>query len=312
MVKARIKLATRKSPLALWQANAIKQQLSATHTELEVELVPMSTQGDTLGISWDNANKSIFLQELEIALIEGRADIAVHSMKDMPMELPPDLHLAAICQRADPSDAFISNHYISLAELPKQATLGTSSLRRKCQIKSLRPDLKVLSLRGNVNSRLESLDRGDYDAIILASAGLDRLQLSSRIRQRIPVSLCVPAAGQGALGIEIRADDVEMQHWVSPLRHEASSQCIGVERNLCQRLGGNCQVPIGAYASIQSEQICLRAIVGDEAGNRLLKTVQTGSRDESQSISTAAAEELLQQGAASILSHFPPQSSWKL
>ena len=235
-----LKIATRQSPLALWQANFVKDQLEKFHPTLSVELVPMVTKGDVILDSplAKIGGKGLFVKELENALLEKRADIAVHSMKDVPMEFPEGLGLSVICKREDPRDAFVSNTYRSLDELPQGAIVGTSSLRRQCQLKQLRPDLDIRSLRGNVGTRLSKLDNGEYDAIILASAGLIRLGLAERIASFIEVEQSLPAAGQGAVGIECRVDDEEVKALLAPLSDATTTTCVLAERAMNTRLQG--------------------------------------------------------------------------
>ncbi|MDU5805503.1 MAG: hydroxymethylbilane synthase [Haemophilus parainfluenzae] len=268
-----LKIATRQSPLALWQANFVKDQLEKFHPTLSVELVPMVTKGDVILDSplAKIGGKGLFVKELENALLEKRADIAVHSMKDVPMEFPEGLGLSVICKREDPRDAFVSNTYRSLDDLPQGAIVGTSSLRRQCQLKQLRPDLDIRSLRGNVGTRLSKLDNGEYDAIILASAGLIRLGLAERIASFIEVEQSLPAAGQGAVGIECRVDDEEVKALLAPLSDATTTTCVLAERAMNTRLQGGCQVPIGGYAIEQNGEIFLRALVGETDGSAIIR-----------------------------------------
>lgn len=298
-----LKIATRQSPLALWQANYVKDRLQQIHRGLEVELVPMVTKGDVI-LDTPLAKiggKGLFVKELENALLEHRADIAVHSMKDVPMQFPAGLGLAVICEREDPRDAFVSNKYASLDDLPIGAIVGTSSLRRQCQLKKLRPDLKIESLRGNVGTRLSKLDNGDYDAIILAAAGLIRLGLNERIKQFIPVETLLPAAGQGAVGIECRLDDQEVLALLAPLADENTTACVLAERAMNNHLEGGCQVPIGGYAILQDQQIYLRALVGELDGAQIIRAEGKSGGQNSESLGIQVAEQLLQQGADKIL-----------
>ncbi|MFT5546836.1 hydroxymethylbilane synthase, partial [Rheinheimera aquimaris] len=249
-----IRIATRKSALALWQAEYVKAELLRNHPNLTVELVPMSTQGDKI-LDTPLAKiggKGLFVKELEQAMLEDRADIAVHSMKDVPVEFPDGLMLHTICPRENPQDAFVSNQFKSIDELPPGAVVGTSSLRRQCQLKALRPDLTVRDLRGNVNTRLAKLDNGEYAAIILAAAGLIRLGFEQRIAALMPVDTSLPANGQGAVGIECRSDDKEVQQLLSALEHRETRICVLAERAMNRKLQGGCQVPIGAYAVIEN------------------------------------------------------------
>ncbi|WP_105166529.1 hydroxymethylbilane synthase [Pseudoalteromonas sp. T1lg23B] len=298
-----LRIATRKSALALWQAEFVKAQLMHFHPELNVELVPMSTQGD---IILDTplakiGGKGLFVKELEQAMLEGRADIAVHSMKDVPVEFPEGLELYTICEREDPRDAFVSNRYKQLSELPQGAVVGTSSLRRQCQIRALRPDLDIRDLRGNVNTRLAKLDNGDYDAIILAAAGLLRLEMSDRIASYIEPEQSLPANGQGAVGIECRSDDTLTKRLLAPLEHEQTRIRVLAERAMNRRLEGGCQVPIGAYAEVSGEQVSLRGLVGSLDGKEILRAEVSGHRDHAEQLGTELAEQLLALGADKIL-----------
>lgn len=298
-----LKIATRQSPLALWQANFVKHQLETLHPGLRVELVPMVTKGDVILDSplAKIGGKGLFVKELEAALLDGRADIAVHSMKDVPMEFPQGLGLSVICRREDPRDAFVSNKYAALADLPAGAVVGTSSLRRQCQLKQLRPDLQVHSLRGNVGTRLSKLDQGEYDAIILASAGLIRLGLAERIRSFIEVEQSLPAVGQGAVGIECRSDDLAVQQLLAPLADQQTTLCVLAERAMNRRLQGGCQVPIGGYAIIENEQLWLRALVGELDGSQIIRAEGRGDLTAAEQLGTQIAESLLAQGAGQIL-----------
>jgi len=298
-----LRIATRKSKLALWQAEHVKAELQRFHPDLEVELVTFKTQGD---IILDTplakiGGKGLFVKELEAAMLDGRADIAVHSMKDVPMEFPEGLGLSVICERENPTDAFVSNKYSSLAELPQGARLGTSSLRRQCQALAARPDLKVSSLRGNVQTRLGKLDADEFDAIILASAGLIRLELEDRIAQFIGDDIMLPAGGQGAVGIECRMDDKETQALLAPLHHQASAYRVMAERALNRRLEGGCQVPIACYATLENDQLHLRGLVGSEDGQNIINTEIRGHVDSAEQLGIEAAEDLLAKGAGDIL-----------
>jgi hydroxymethylbilane synthase len=267
-----IRIATRKSPLALWQAEFVKAELERIHTGLSVELVPMTTKGDVI-LDTPLAKvggKGLFVKELEVAMLEGRADIAVHSMKDVPVDFPEGLGLEIICEREDPRDAFVSNHFTNLAELPKGAVVGTSSLRRQCQIRAMRPDLIIKDLRGNVGTRLAKLDSSDYDAIILAAAGLIRLKLISRIASYISPEASLPANGQGAVGIECRTDDARVKALLAPLEHLETRYRVVAERAMNTRLEGGCQVPIGAYAEIDGDELTLRGLVGNPDGSQII------------------------------------------
>lgn len=298
-----IKIATRQSPLALWQANFVKEKLGEFHPHLQVELVPMVTKGDVILDSplAKIGGKGLFVKELELALLEKRADIAVHSIKDVPMSFPEGLGLSVICKREDPRDAFVSNRYGSLDELPQGAVVGTSSLRRQCQLKQLRPDLDIRSLRGNVGTRLSKLDAGEYDAIILAAAGLIRLGLTSRIASFIEVNQSLPAAGQGAVGIECRTDDTQIQALLAPLADEVTTACVLAERAMNTRLQGGCQVPIGGYAEVKNNEIYLRALVGELDGSAILRAEGKSAVENAEQLGVQIAEQLLAQGADRIL-----------
>ena len=299
-----LRIATRKSPLALWQAEHIKARLHALHPSLNIELVTFTTQGDKI-LDTPLAKiggKGLFVKELEAAMLDGRADIAVHSMKDVPMEFPDGLELGVICDRENPQDAFVSNRFKSIDELPQGAVVGTSSLRRQCQLMQQRPDLVIKSLRGNVQTRLGKLDNGEYDAIILAAAGLLRMELNERIASFIPTEQSLPAGGQGALGIELRTNDPAIAALIAPLHDPQTAACVLAERALNRRLQGGCQVPIAAYAELDNDQLHLRGLVGNEEGTLLLRTEQSGLAADAERIGILAAEHLLDQGAGKILS----------
>ncbi len=298
-----LRIATRKSPLALWQANYVSSMLQHYHPELKIELVTMTTQGDKI-LDTPLAKvggKGLFVKELETGMLEGRADIAVHSMKDVPVEFPPGLHLAVICEREDPRDAFVSNTYSSLEELPQGARLGTSSLRRQCQIAALRPDLEILDLRGNVNTRLKKLDDGEYDAIILAAAGLKRLEFEDRITQFIGTDVCLPAIGQGAVGIECRSDDARVHNLIAPLNDNKTQIRVLAERAMNERLQGGCQVPIAGYAEFQHGLIMLRGLVGQVDGQKVIRGDIAGQPENAEELGVVLAEDLLSRGADKIL-----------
>ena len=303
MLEKTLKIATRQSPLALWQANYVKDSLQQLYPDLTVELVPMVTKGDVILDSplAKIGGKGLFVKELENALLNKEADIAVHSMKDVPMQFPEGLGLAVICKREDPRDAFVSNSYRTFAELPQGAVVGTSSLRRQCQLKALRPDLEIRSLRGNVGTRLSKLDNGDYDAIILASAGLIRLGLADRIASFIEVEQSLPAAGQGAVGIECRTDDVQVKQLLAPLADVETTCCVLAERAMNNRLQGGCQVPIGGYAVLQQGQLYLRALVGDVDGSQIIRAEGKSAVENADVLGVQIAEQLLAQGADKIL-----------
>ena len=303
MLEKTLKIATRQSPLALWQANYVKDRLQQQYPDLTVELVPMVTKGDVILDSplAKIGGKGLFVKELENALLNKEADIAVHSMKDVPMQFPEGLGLAVICQREDPRDAFVSHSYRTFAELPQGAVVGTSSLRRQCQLKALRPDLDIRSLRGNVGTRLSKLDNGGYDAIILASAGLIRLGLADRIASFIDVEQSLPAAGQGAVGIECRTDDMQVQALLAPLADAETTYCVRAERAMNNHLQGGCQVPIGGYAVLQQGQLYLRALVGDIDGSRIIRAEGKSPVENAEALGVQIAEQLLAQGADKIL-----------
>lgn len=298
-----IRIATRKSALALWQAEYVKAELLRHHPDLTVELVPMSTQGDKI-LDTPLAKiggKGLFVKELEQAMLDGRADIAVHSMKDVPVEFPDGLMLHTICPRENPQDAFVSNQFRSLQQLPAGAVVGTSSLRRQCQIKALRPDLTVRDLRGNVNTRLAKLDNGEFAAIILAAAGLIRLGFEHRIAGLLPVDTSLPANGQGAVGIECRTDDSLVQKLLAPLEHTPTRLCVLAERAMNRKLQGGCQVPIGAFAVLENDTLWLRGLVGATDGSEIIRHQLRGPMQQAEQLGEALAEYLLAQGAGRIL-----------
>jgi hydroxymethylbilane synthase len=298
-----ITIATRKSPLAMWQAEHVAAELKKIHPDIQVELMGMTTQGDKI-LDTPLAKiggKGLFIKELEQGLISGEADIAVHSMKDVPVELPAGLHLAVIMQREDPRDAFVARDYQNIDQLPQGACVGTSSLRRQCQLAEQRPDLVIKSLRGNVNTRLRKLDDGEYDAIILAAAGLKRLGFDDRITALIGPEQSLPAIGQGAVGIECRADDPRINELIAPLHHTETACCVSAERAMNQRLKGGCQVPIAGYAMLESGNLWLRGLVGEPDGSRIIRGEVEGAIDEAQAMGEGLAERLLEWGADKIL-----------
>ncbi len=307
MQNTTLRIATRKSALALWQAEHVKQRLEALHEGLTVELVTMVSRGDVLLDSplAKIGGKGLFVKELEHALLEDRADIAVHSMKDVPMHFPEGLGLPVICEREDPRDAFVSNTYDSLEDLPQGAIVGTSSLRRQCQILALRPDLTINFLRGNVNTRLGKLDAGQYDAIILAAAGLIRLKFRDRIRHYLTTETCLPAGGQGAVGIECRTEDQSIIDLIKPLHHEETATCVLAERAMNRALNGGCQVPIASFSELKGDQLYLRGLVGQPDGSSILRTEQTVPATAFEQAGLDAAEHLLSQGAGEILASLP-------
>ncbi|PNE02819.1 porphobilinogen deaminase [Alcanivorax sp. MD8A] len=298
-----LRIATRSSPLAIWQAEYVQQRLESLHEGLRVELVRIKTQGDKI-LDTPLAKiggKGLFVKELEEAMMDGRADIAVHSMKDVPMELPPGFVLPVICEREDPRDAFVSNQYDSLASLPQGACVGTSSLRRQAQVKANRPDLVVKSLRGNVQTRLGKLDAGEFDAIILAAAGLKRLQMFDRIRYEMPPEESLPAVGQGAVGIECRDGDARTIELLSPLSDTDTWDRVVAERAMNRRLEGGCQVPIAGFALLEGDDLWMRALVAEEDGSRVLRAEGRAHRNAGAELGIQLAEELLAQGADDIL-----------
>ncbi len=299
-----IRIATRKSPLALWQANEVSRQLQMYHPDLSVELVTMTTQGDKI-LDTPLAKiggKGLFVKELEIGMLEGDADIAVHSMKDVPMAFPEGLHLSVIMERENPTDAFVSNTFSKLDDLPLNAKVGTCSLRRQTQLKEARPDIEILDLRGNVNSRLAKLDNGDYDAIILASAGLIRLGFEDRISHTITTERSLPAIGQGAVGIECRSDDDEINALLAPLNHKDTAIRVSAERAQNTRLNGGCQVPIGGFAELLDDnRIRLRGLIGFPDGSKIFRSEKEDSQDNAEALGVAVAEDLLSQGGGDVL-----------
>lgn len=298
-----IRIATRKSALALWQAEYVKARLEQAHPGLIVTLVPMVSRGDKLLDSPLSkiGGKGLFVKELETALLEQEADIAVHSMKDVPMDFPEGLGLFCICEREDPRDAFVSNTFASLDALPQGSIVGTSSLRRQAQLLARRPDLEIRFLRGNVNTRLAKLDAGEYDAIILAAAGLIRLGFEDRITDTISVDDSLPAGGQGAVGIECRTADHEIHALLAPLHHADTADRVSAERALNKHLNGGCQVPIACYAVLEGDQLWLRGLVGEPAGGALLNAEARAPRALAETLGVQVAEALLAQGAGDIL-----------
>jgi len=300
----KIVIATRESQLALWQAEHVKARLMALHPGLEVELLGMTTQGDQILDSPLSriGGKGLFVKELEVAMAEGRADLAVHSIKDVPMDLPQGFELTAISKREDPRDAFVSNKYPSLEALPSGARVGTSSLRRQAQLRARLPHLDVDTLRGNVNTRLRKLDEGQYDAILLAAAGLKRLGFDARITAVLEPEESLPAVGQGALGIEIRSGNPELAALLAPLNDPHTAACVLAERAMSRRLQGGCQAPIGGYAVVRDDRLYLRAFVADLEGIRFFHATAEGPLDAPEHVGLAAAEDLIRQGADRLLS----------
>ncbi|MDT8310023.1 MAG: hydroxymethylbilane synthase [Methylophaga sp.] len=303
MKDATVRIATRRSPLALWQAEFVRDELLKLHPHLQIELVKIKTKGDKI-LDTPLAKvggKGLFVKELEVAMLNGEADIAVHSMKDVPVDFPDGLHLPVICERHDPFDAFVSNDYNNVDDLPQGARVGTSSLRRECQLRHYRPDLQILPLRGNVNTRLAKLDNGDFEAIILAKAGLERLQFDARIRSALSAEQSLPAIGQGALGIETRLEDAELNALIAPLNCDYTSITVKAERALNRRLKGGCQVPIGGYAILDNDQIWLRGLVGRPDGTEMLFDEIHGTIEQAEQLGLTLAETLLSRGADKIL-----------
>ncbi len=302
-MKKTLRIATRKSPLAMWQAEFVKAELEKAHPGLTVELLPMSTKGDKiLDVPLAKiGGKGLFTKELEDRMIAGEADIAVHSMKDVPMELPEGFALGAILERHEPTDAFVSNHYECFDDLPQGAVLGTSSLRRKAQLMAARPDLVVKDLRGNVGTRLGKLDAGEYDAIVLATSGLKRLELDERIRHELAPETCLPAVSQGTLGIEYFEKEDDVLALIQVLNHRDTEIRTRAERAMNHRLEGGCQVPIGVYAELEGDEIYLRGLVGALDGSEIIRAEATGPQTDPETLGVGVAEDLLAQGAGAIL-----------
>jgi len=298
-----LKIATRKSPLALWQAEHVKARLEHHHPGLNVELIKMTTKGDQILNSPLSkiGGKGLFIKELEVGMMEGVADIAVHSMKDVPYEIPPGFELGAILKRENPFDAFVSNNFDSINDLPQGAKVGTCSMRRIVQLKAIRPDLEILDLRGNVNTRLQKLDDGEYDAIILACAGLIRLKFEDRIKQQISAEQSLPAVGQGAVGIEIRENDQEILDLIAPLIDTETSYRITCERAMNARLEGGCSVPIAGYSTVKDNQITLTGLVGNVDTGVILKHQVAGHVDDAELLGVELADELIALGARDVL-----------
>ena len=304
MPNSLIRIATRKSPLALWQANHVRQELLHHWPKLRIELVPMKTSGDTFlkDKLLTVGGKGLFVKELEEALLEQRADLAVHSMKDVPAVLPEGLSLVAMCTRHNPLDAFISTTYKNLASLPMGANIGTSSLRRQSQLLAIRPDLAIIPLRGNIHTRLNKLDMGEFDAIILAAAGLERMKMQNRIQETLTDDLMLPACGQGALGIECRTSDEALHHLIAPLNDPITAQCVHSERHVNALLGGNCHVPIAVFCQFLSPQnLLLRAMVAKEDGSLMIHDRRHGHPDEAMLMAEQCANALLAKGAYDLL-----------
>lgn len=302
-MKKTLRIATRKSPLAMWQAEFVKAELEKVFPALVIELLPMSTKGDKiLDVPLAKiGGKGLFIKELEDSMMAGKADIAIHSMKDVPMELPEGFALGAILERHAPTDAFVSNNYATFDSLPKGAVLGTSSLRRKAQLLAARPDLDVRDLRGNVGTRLGKMDAGEYDAIVLATSGLQRLELDERIRHEISPELCLPAVTQGTLGIEYFENDKETFEIIKVLNHRDSEIRTIAERAMNHRLEGGCQVPIGVFAELDGDKISIRGLVAELDGSVVLTASIEGDKKDAKALGIALGEKLLDQGAKAIL-----------
>ena len=301
--RTELRIATRGSPLALWQAEHVQARLEALHPGLKVSLLTMKTRGDKLldAPLAKVGGKGLFVKELEAGLLDGRADLAVHSLKDVPVHFPDGLELALVMEREDPRDAFVSNTYDSLGAMPAGSRVGTSSLRRQTQIRERYPELEVDWLRGNVNTRLAKLDAGEFDAIILAASGLQRLGFGERIRAAIEPEECLPAIGQGVLGIEIRSDDGELRELIEPLRHAETTLRVTAERALNETLNGGCQVPIAGYAVMEGDQLYLRGLVGEPDGSKILRAEVRGGSEHAHALGVELAQQLLSQGADRIL-----------
>ncbi len=296
-----IRIATRTSPLAIWQAEHVARELHAIHADLNIDLVKMVTQGDRiLDTSLSKVGgKGLFVKELEHGMLNDEADIAVHSMKDVPVQIPDGLCMQVIMQRENPHDAFVSNHYQNLAELPDNARVGTSSLRRASQIKARYPELEILDCRGNVNTRLKKLDDNQYDAIILAVAGLKRLDMNERIAGQLSIEESLPAIGQGAIGIECRVDDQPLHQLLQSLNHAQTASCVSAERAMNARLGGSCSVPIAGHAVIEKDEVYLQGLIAAPDGSAIYVAESSGKDPEQTGL--AVAEDLLEQGSGKIL-----------
>ena len=311
-IPQRIVIASRESLLAMWQAKFIRQQLIQLYPQTEVDILGVTTKGDQiLDKSLSKiGGKGLFIKELEQALEERRADIAVHSMKDMPMNVPDGFELAAITEREDPRDAFVSNHYRSLEALPSGSVVGTSSLRRESQLRAQFPHLEVKPLRGNVQTRLRKLDEGQYAAIILAAAGLKRLELSARITALLSTEQSLPAVGQGALGIECRKDRLDLFALFQPQHHQRTAYCVKAERAMSRVLGGSCQIPLGAFGEIVGNTLQLRGFVASPDGRQMVSTELNGAPEEGEELRKAMAQNLIAQGADKILAEIVPAGGW--
>lgn len=298
-----LRIGTRKSALALWQAEHVRAQLLQRDPALSVELVKITTEGDRI---LDRplataGGKGLFIKELEQALFDKRVDLAVHSMKDLTVSLPDGLHIAAILERADPRDAFVSNRYQRLADLPAGARIGSSSMRRQCQVRANYPSYEIVTLRGNVNTRLAKLDAGEFDALILAAAGLERLGMRERIREALDPALSLPAVAQGAICIECRVDDAVTNAALRALDHAATRTCVTAERSLNAHLDGGCQLPIAALAELKGNTIHLRGLVGSPDGDKIIRSESSGPANAPEALGQQVAEALLARGAGAII-----------
>lgn len=298
-----LRIATRKSPLALWQAEYVAGLLRKEHADLEVELVPMSTQGDRMldAPLAKVGGKGLFIKELERALLDERADIAVHSLKDVPVDVPPGLALPVLLGGADARDGLVSNQHISLEAIPAGARIGTSSLRRQCQLLAARPDLDIATVRGGVHTRLAKLDGGEFDALILAVAGLQRLDMGERVREALAPEVMLPAVGQGVLAIECRARDTRTRKLIGVLNDSSAAERVTAERAMNRQLGGGCQAPIAGFAEHDGDELKLRALVASVDGRRVLRAEGRARRDAAESLGRSVAADLLSQGARGLL-----------
>ena len=303
MTSSTLRIVTRESPLAMWQANFVRDALCSLHPNLQVDILGITTEADRLlDVSLESlGGKGAFVKELEQALLNGQADIAVHSMKDVSIELPEDLALPVVLKREDPRDVFVSNNFSSFSELPKNARIGTSSLRRRCQLKAIQAQFQILDIRGNVGTRLRKLDDGEYDALVLAAAGVKRLGLQDRITEYFSPESLLPAVSQGALGIETRAGNSELMPLITPLMDEHSHLCVKAERSLNRRLGGDCHVPIAAYAQIEGSQLSMQALVGRLDGSELIQSSISGLAKDAEELGGELGQILLNMGAGQIL-----------
>ena len=303
MTDTPLRIITRESPLAMWQASHVRDCLQKIHQDLQIKILGITTDADKFLDSTlvSLGGKGAFVKELEQALLEGHADIAVHSMKDVTVDLPDGLDITAIMPRENPGDAFVSNQYASLQQLPTGASIGTSSLRRQCQIKALRPDLLIKLIRGNVGTRLNKLDAGGYDALVLASSGLIRLGLQDRIRQQLGADIMLPAIGQGALGIEVRSADMLTRNLIAPLNDTDTNLCVSAERIVNKRLNGGCHAPVAAYATRQANTLFINGLVGSPDGTEIIRASLQGPCEQADKLGDRLGQMLLDLGADRIL-----------